>query len=185
MRKTSSVNNLTKSIISFTICYRISQARAAATAHKRSREELPHLQGQGQKPGGPYARRVAAKRSYPTSEVRGSGQECQALTGQERARGATPCPRRWLSGHRRAERSYSTFQVRRGGREEVPLIQGKRHPSKMVGVARGHQRADTLKPYSQKISQSNHTRTTALSNSMQLSHAVWGHPRCAGHGGEA
>ena len=44
-------------------------------------------------------------------------------------------------------------------------------PSKMVGVARGHQRADTLKPYSQKTSQSNHTRTTALSNSMKLSHA--------------
>ena len=32
-------------------------------------------------------------------------------------------------------------------------------------------RADTLKPYSQKTSQSNHTRTTALSNSMKLSHA--------------
>ena len=41
----------------------------------------------------------------------------------------------------------------------------------MVGVARGHQRADTLKSYSQKTSQSNHTRTTALSNSMKLSHA--------------
>ena len=41
----------------------------------------------------------------------------------------------------------------------------------MVGVARGHQRADTLKRYSQKTTQSNHTRTTALSNSMKLSHA--------------
>ena len=41
----------------------------------------------------------------------------------------------------------------------------------MVGVARGHQRADTLKPYSQRTSHSNHTRTTALSNSMKLSHA--------------
>ena len=40
-----------------------------------------------------------------------------------------------------------------------------------MGVARGHQRADTLKPYSQKTSQSNDTRTTALSNSMKLSHA--------------
>ena len=40
----------------------------------------------------------------------------------------------------------------------------------MVGVARGHQRAHTLKPYSQKTSQSNHTTTTALSNSMKLSH---------------
>ena len=41
----------------------------------------------------------------------------------------------------------------------------------MVGVARGNQRADTLKPYSQKSSQSDHTRTTALSNSLELSHA--------------
>ena len=41
----------------------------------------------------------------------------------------------------------------------------------MVGVARGHQRADTLKPYPQKSSQSNRTRTTALSNSVKLSHA--------------
>ena len=41
-------------------------------------------------------------------------------------------------------------------REEIPHVQGKRNPSKMVGVARGHQRADTLKPYSQKTSQSNH-----------------------------
>ena len=56
-------------------------------------------------------------------------------------------------------------------REEIPHAQGKRNPSKTVGVARQHQRADTLKPYSQKTSQSNHTRTTALSNSMKLSHA--------------
>ena len=76
------------------------------------------------------------------------------------------------------------FKVRRGGGEEIPLVQGKeqrllfagaavkryvqgkRNPSKTVGVARGHQRADTLKPYSQTTSQSNHSRTTALSNSM-------------------
>ena len=41
----------------------------------------------------------------------------------------------------------------------------------MVGVARGPQRADTLKPYSQKTSQSNHTRTTALTTSMKPGHA--------------
>ena len=65
--------------------------------------------------------------------------------------------------------------------EEIPHAKGKRNPSKTVGVARRHQRADTLKPYSQKTSQSNHTRTIALSNSVKLSHA---HPRWAGHGGE-
>ena len=70
-----------------------------------------------------------------------------------------------LCSRRRAKRNYSTFKVRRGGREEIPLVQGKeqrlhfagaamkRYPmSKVretqvnVGVVRGHQRADTLKP---------------------------------------
>ena len=60
--------------------------------------------------------------------------------------------------------SRSMFKVRRGGHEEISLVQGKRNPSKTVSVARGHQRADTLKPHSQKTSQSNHTRTTALPN---------------------
>ena len=64
----------------------------------------------------------AAKRSYPTSrELR-------------------------LHGRWRAERSYSTFKVRRGSCEEIPLVKGKKNPSKMVVVARGHQKADTLKP---------------------------------------
>ena len=73
---------------------------------------------------------------------------------------------RWLRRYRRAKRSYSTFKVRKGGRDEIPLIQGeeqwaalcwsshedipqvqgRRNPSKMVGVLEGHQRADTLKP---------------------------------------
>ena len=33
-----------------------------------------------------------------------------------------------------------------GSCELIPHVQGKRNPSKMVGVAREHQRADTLKP---------------------------------------
>ena len=53
----------------------------------------------------------------------------------------------------------------------LPHAQGKRNPSKMVGIAGGHQRANTLKSYSQKTSQSNHTRNTAFSNSMKPSHA--------------
>ena len=32
---------------------------------------------------------------------------------------------RWLHGHKRAQRSYSTFKVRRGSGEEIPLVQGK------------------------------------------------------------
>ena len=57
------------------------------------------------------------------------------------------------------------MKIRKGGDDEIPLvqgkeqrlhftgaavkrshIQGKRNPSKTVSVARGHQRADTLKP---------------------------------------
>ena len=66
---------------------------------------------------------------------------------------------------RRAKRSYSISKVRRGGHEEIPLVQGKegaaaalcwssreaiphvqgkRNPSERVGVARGHQTADTI-----------------------------------------
>ena len=60
---------------------------------KHGQEEPPHVQGQGQKPGGPHAQRAEAKSSYPTSEVRGSSREYQTATGQERPRGATPRPR--------------------------------------------------------------------------------------------
>ena len=79
--------------------------------------------------------------------------------------------------------SYSTFKVRRGSSEEIPHDQGKRNPSKTVGVVRGHQRADMLKHNHRKLANLI-TQTTALSNSMKLSHAVWGHPRQMGHGGE-
>ena len=40
-----------------------------------------------------------------------------------------------LHGHRRAERSYSTFKVRRGGREEIPLVQGKEQRLHFAGAA--------------------------------------------------
>ena len=68
------------------------QAAATGTL-KRSQEEPPHVRSQGQKPGGPHARRAAANRSYPTSEVRDSGQEYQTVMAQEQRRGATPHPR--------------------------------------------------------------------------------------------
>ena len=56
----------------------------------------------------------AAERSYPTSEVRGSGLECQAETVQERPRGATLVPRSVA-----ARRSYPVSEVR-GGQEKQP-----------------------------------------------------------------
>ena len=62
---------------------------------KSGQEKPPHVRGQGQKPGGPHARRAAAKKSYPTSEVRGSN-----------------------------ERSYPASKVRGSGREDQPHVQG-------------------------------------------------------------
>ena len=73
---------------------------------------------------------------------------------------------------RRAERSYSMFKVRRGSSEEITLIQGKRSPSKMVGAERGHQRAERLKPQSQKINQSNHMDHSLVELNETMSHAV-------------
>ena len=101
-------------------------------------------------------------------------------TAQEQPRGATPRPRSGAA----ANRSYPTSKVRSGGQEEITHVQGKRNPSKTVGAERGHQRADTLKPQSQTTSQCDHMNHTVFSNTVKLSHAMWGHPRRTGHGGE-
>ena len=89
------------------------------------------------------------ERSYPSPKVRASNQECQAASAQERPRGATPHLRsgaatrrsnptskeRRLHGRRRAESSYSMFKVRRGGCEEIPLVQGKEQQLHFAGAA--------------------------------------------------
>ena len=62
---------------------------------------------------------AAAKRSYPTSEVRGSGRECQAAMVQEQPRGVTPRPR---SGA--ARRSHPAPDARGRGSGEQPHVQG-------------------------------------------------------------
>ena len=41
----------------------------------------------------------------------------------------------WLHGHRRAEKSHSTFKVRRGGNEEIPFAQGKEQRLCFAGAA--------------------------------------------------
>ena len=65
------------------------------------------------------------------SEVRGGGQEeLLHIRGEGRwPRGATPHPR---SG---GKWSYSTFKVRRGGGEEIPLVQGKEQRLRSAGAA--------------------------------------------------
>ena len=77
-------------------------------------EELPHVQGQGQRLRGatPCPRSgAAAERSNPTSKEQ------------------------LLQGCKRAERSYSTFNVRRGGSEKIPLVQGKEQQLRFAGAA--------------------------------------------------
>ena len=75
---------------------------------------------------------------------------------------SNPTSKEWpLRMHRKAKRSYSMFQVKRSdlvqGKEQQLRFAGaavKRYPMskvketqvKTVGVARGHQKADTLKP---------------------------------------
>jgi hypothetical protein len=81
---------------------------------KHGQEGLPHVRGQGQKLGGPHAQRVAAERNYPTSEVRGSGRECQAAMTQEQPR-ATPHPRSGPAG-----RSHTVSEARGDGWEDQP-----------------------------------------------------------------
>ena len=39
------------------------------------------------------------------------------------------------AGHRRPERSYSMFKVRRGGPEKIPLIQDKEQWLRFAGIA--------------------------------------------------
>ena len=103
---------------------------------------------------------------------------------------------------RRAERSYSTFKVRRGGCKEIPLIQGKEKWLRFAGAAMKRDPTSKVRETQvrqqvlQEASEGRHrnhnhrklvnlnTWTTALSNSMKLSHAVWGHLRRVGHGGE-
>ena len=81
--------------------------------HRSSQEELPHVQGQGRQPGRAttHPRLGRQLRSNPTSEE-------------------------WrLHIQKKAKRSYSTFQVRRSGQEEIPLFQGKEQWLRFAGAA--------------------------------------------------
>ena len=41
----------------------------------------------------------------------------------------------WLRRRRRAQRSYPTLKVRKGGGEEIPLVQGKEQRLRFAGTA--------------------------------------------------
>ena len=68
------------------------------------------------------------------------------------------------------------------GQEELPHVQGKRNPSKTVGTE--GIRGQTNWNHKHRQLANLITQTTALSNSMRLSHAMCGHPRWMGHGSE-
>ena len=54
----------------------------------------------------------------------------------EAAERSNPTSKEWqLHWGRRAERSYSTFKVRRGGPEEIPLVQGREQQLPFAGAA--------------------------------------------------
>ena len=127
-------------------------------------EELPQAPGQGLclRGGTPCPRSgAAAGRSYPNSTppvaeksypnptppvAERSYPKPTPEAGAAAERSYPTYKEQRLLRCRRPERRYSTFNIRRGSREELLLIQGKRNPSKTVGVARGHQRAGALKP---------------------------------------
>ena len=74
---------------------------------------------------------LSAAKSYPTSDVRDNGLECQAATAQERPGGATPRPRSGAT----AKRSYPASEVS-GGREETPRVRGQGWPGEATSCLR-------------------------------------------------
>ena len=72
--------------------------------------------------------------------TRGQGRQLRGATHRQRPGAATErsnstSKERWLGRCRRAERSYSTFKVRRGGGEETPFVQGKEQQLRFAGAA--------------------------------------------------
>ena len=95
----------------------------------------------------------AAERSYPASEVgvatRGVTLHLRSGVAAGRSYPTPPCLKPgaaakrssptskepWLRECRRAERSYPTLVVRKGGGEEIPLVQGKEQGLHFAGPA--------------------------------------------------
>ena len=101
------------------------------------------------------------------------------------------------------ERRYPMSKARSSGQEEISHVQGKEQRLRFAGAAikrhltskvrETQVRWQALREGIRGQTDWNHnhrklanliTRTTALSNSMKLSHAVWSHPKQMGHGGE-
>ena len=80
------------------------EARRTSCPRDGGQEELPNVRGQGQQPRVPVCDGTGtAERSYPSPR-----------SGAAAGRSNPTSKEQWLHGHRRAERSYSMFKVRRG-----------------------------------------------------------------------
>ena len=93
---------------------------------KQMSTNLPHVRGdessQQKEQLGKVINQVTTTR--PRSGRRPGGATPHPRLGEMAERSNPTSKERRLRGQRRAERSHSTFQVRRGGREEIPLVQG-------------------------------------------------------------
>ena len=82
--------------------------------HKPGREELPYVWGQGQNP------RSGGQEELPHVQGQRQQPRVPGCDSQEWLRGATPRPRSGAV----AGQSYPTSEVRGGGQEEQPHLQG-------------------------------------------------------------
>ena len=127
--------------------------------------------------GGGEGNEIGLNNYDPSKEP--GGCDCCDGTGAQ-PRGATPHPR-WEVAAKRSYpmskvRSFSCTLLKQQWRDTP-------RPRYEKGVGRGHQRADRLKHNHRQLANLI-KQTAALSNSMKLSHALQGHPRGVGHGGE-
>ena len=82
---------------------------------RRPREVTPRLRSGAAAKSARLQQCRNGQEDLPRIQGRGSGRECQAATAQEWPRGATTCLRSGAA----AGRSYSTPEVRGGGRKEL------------------------------------------------------------------
>ena len=87
---------------------------------KHSREELPHVRGQGQKQGRTPCPKGGGQEELP--HIRGQGQRLRVpgCNGAGTAEKSYSSPRSGVV----AWRSYPTPEARNGGREDQPHVQG-------------------------------------------------------------
>ena len=72
---------------------------------------------------------------YPRSGRRPRGATPRSRSGEADKRSNPMSKEWWLHRRKRAERRYSTFKFRKGGHEEILLVQGKEQQLRFAGAA--------------------------------------------------